>query len=280
MVYCHHTHVLLENLQDIESLDKLKPVVTARYSRGQACLEGTRTEPLDEIMNWSKSHSPQESLFWIFGLAGSGKSAIASTICEQLRQSNTLAGSFFCKRDIPEQREVNRILPSLAYGLALVHEPYRQQVLKVLENEPAIGSAEVSLQLRLLFMEPLARLKNTDHFDKDSPIVFVIDALDECGDLRNRTLIAGCLVRLTSACDWLKVLLTSRPLIEFHNKFDQPKCPHSRSMDLSTISTDSDIYQYTKHSLKEIADNQGLDEKWLSDNFVQLLSRKASGLFI
>lgn len=220
--------------QDIDALEKLGPILTARHNRDYACLPGTRKELLDIVMDWAKSLGIEklETLFWIFGLAGSGKSAIASTICELLRQNGLLAGSFNCKRDIPEQREAGNILSTLAYNLAIVHKPYRDVVLKVLKSEPAIASADMSLQLRLLFTEPIIQLDKRDHFDKTSPCVFVIDALDECGDLRTRTQIAGHLAQLASASNWLKIIVTSRPLPELHNKLDRTKCPHSQSVDL------------------------------------------------
>lgn len=175
----------------------LKPVLEAQYNHEHACLEGTRKELLDVVMTWAKSSNVLETLFWLFGLAGSGKSAIASTTCELLRHDNLLAGSFHCKRDIPERRKASNILPSLAYSLAIVRKPYRQEVLRILESEPAIANADISLQLRMLFMEPISRLNKTGRLNKATLSVFVVDALDECNDLR----IAEHLAKLASACD-------------------------------------------------------------------------------
>ena len=98
--------------------------------------------------------------FWAYGTAGTGKSTITHTICNQCREEDVLAGSFFCKRDIPEQRVPSRVLPSLACMLATVVEPYRELALRAIEKEPDISSGPLNLQLNLnmLFVISFAAL--------------------------------------------------------------------------------------------------------------------------
>ena len=101
-------HSVVEH-HDIKALSKLKPIPTAQYNRDQACLQGTREELLDEIKSWSQSLDVLVRLYWLFGLAGSGKSAIATTVCQLLRQSGVLASSFFCKRDTSKDRLIEHL---------------------------------------------------------------------------------------------------------------------------------------------------------------------------
>ena len=86
---------------------KLKPVLAARFSADHRCLEGTREAPLERIMDWAKVARSPSKPFHVHGVAGSGKSSISSTVCERLEMEKMLAGAFFCKRDIPDQRDPN-----------------------------------------------------------------------------------------------------------------------------------------------------------------------------
>ena len=132
-----------QNMHDTVLEKKLKPVLPARTSIGHHCLEGTRKELLTHIMDWAKDVQSPSQIYHVHGIAGSGKSSMASTICERLEAKKILAGSFFCKRDIPEQRDPKRVLPSLSYTLALRHGAYRACVMLALKDEPDITSRSI-----------------------------------------------------------------------------------------------------------------------------------------
>ena len=149
---------LVDERDEHMALEKLKPVLAARFSDGNPCLPGTRLDILQEITGWREAESSRDS-FWVHGTAGTGKSTITHTICEQLREKGVLAGSFFCKRDIPDQRDPRRVLPSLAYTLTIMVEPYRELLLRAIEKEPDISSSPLNLQLTTLFITPFAALR-------------------------------------------------------------------------------------------------------------------------
>ena len=183
-------------------MKKLKPVASAPFSQGDPCMDGTRIETLRKISSWSEGSSSPTTLF-VHGFAGSGKSSIAASVCEIMRRKKVLAGAFFCKRDVPDQRDSRRILSSLSFSLANLYEPYRLLIAKTLENEVDISATPVQYQLTTLFTMPLSELQtNSLH----QPLVFVIDALDECSD---GLAIAKALCQIAS--HWLKVFITSRP---------------------------------------------------------------------
>ena len=120
-------------------------------------------------------------------------------ICNQCREEDVLAGSFFCKRDIPEQRDPLRVLPSLAYMLAIVVEPYRELALRAIEKEPDISSGPLNLQLNMLFVISFAALREQGY--SSQPLFFAIDALDECGDPMTRAQVADFLCRIATFPD-------------------------------------------------------------------------------
>src|ERR1700742_1938279 len=61
------------------------------------CLSGTRVDLLDHIAKWVEV--PQgKSIFWLNGMAGTGKSTVSRTIARSLKKKGQLGASFFFKR--------------------------------------------------------------------------------------------------------------------------------------------------------------------------------------
>ena len=58
-------------------------------------------------------------MLWIYGLAGTGKSTLSTTIAQSLRRRHRLGAFFFFNRDIP-QRNFATLIRTLAYQLAVV----------------------------------------------------------------------------------------------------------------------------------------------------------------
>ena len=266
-------------IEQRDLLEKLRPVLTARFSPSQCCLEGTRTEILERIRLWSADLTLTATFLWIYGLAGSGKSSIAATVCEMLAQMGTLAGSFFCKRDIPDQRDPRRILPSIAYTLARAYEPYRNCVLEVFDDEPDISSNSLTYQLNALFFKPLSNLKQQQR-TPEQPLVVVIDALDECGDNKSRMEIAQSLSQIAALVPWLKFFITSRPLPALEQRFSSMDPSAIEIIDLSVINAEHDISLCTGSRLGSLVDAGQLDAKWLDGDVIEKLVKKASGLFV
>lgn len=83
------------------ALDKLVYAEGASWNPKLACLDGTRKSTLSVVDLWSRSLDGQ-NVFWLKGVAGSGKSAIAHTVARALHVRGALASSFFFDRNIPE----------------------------------------------------------------------------------------------------------------------------------------------------------------------------------
>ena len=56
-------------------------------------------------------------VYWLNGLAGTGKSTIAQTIAERLFAEGQLGASFFCSRDFEDRSNLDLIFPTLAAQL-------------------------------------------------------------------------------------------------------------------------------------------------------------------
>ncbi|THU88333.1 hypothetical protein K435DRAFT_612764, partial [Dendrothele bispora CBS 962.96] len=144
------------------------------------CTDGTRVAILNEIMNWVQESSSNASLgYWMCGMAGTGKSTIAKSLCLMLENNKLLAGSFFCSRQIPECREYHHLIPTIAYQLACYSYTFGDTLQRVLEEDQSIALKEPSDQVKKLLIQPWEAVKKTGKFEGHVPVI-VIDALDEC----------------------------------------------------------------------------------------------------
>ncbi|KAJ7823479.1 hypothetical protein B0H14DRAFT_2242976, partial [Mycena olivaceomarginata] len=80
------------------------------------CAKRTRVEIQAQIIGWlSPQHSTNECIFWITGIAASGKSTLSATIVNNLGNEKTpVAAQFFISRNIPETIDPNKIIPTIA----------------------------------------------------------------------------------------------------------------------------------------------------------------------
>jgi len=112
------TH-LCTNTADISVLNSCRRARRAAYQHGdrQGCLRGTRETVLNKIESWAKDFK-ESPVFWLNGLAGTGKSTIAQTITEHIFADGVLGASFFCSRDFEDRSNLHFIFPTLAFQLA------------------------------------------------------------------------------------------------------------------------------------------------------------------
>ncbi|CAE6453811.1 unnamed protein product, partial [Rhizoctonia solani] len=108
--------------------------VSDKVQRRQ-CAKGTRVRELQKLTDWTRNLSAGV-IYWMNGMAGTGKTTLSYSLCEELNNSGELAASFFCIRLIPECREVQLIIPSIAYQFARFSYPFRHALSKALESDP------------------------------------------------------------------------------------------------------------------------------------------------
>ena len=128
---------------------------------------------MDEIERWTEDFD-KSPVFWLNGLAGTGKSAIAQTIAERVFADGRLGASFFCSRGDEDRSNLQLIFPTLAFQLAQRYPAFRSSLIPLLQSDPDIVHESLREQMQRLLVEPL-RSANIS-------TVIVIDALDECRD--------------------------------------------------------------------------------------------------
>src|ERR1700691_1986268 len=101
----------------IENLKQLNPVRMDGSAR-EECLPGTREDMLKFITGWLTAVADGQILIWLYGLAGSGKSTISTTIAEYFRELGRLGAFLFFDRGNPLSSELAAVVPTLCYKLA------------------------------------------------------------------------------------------------------------------------------------------------------------------
>ncbi|KAG8703002.1 hypothetical protein FRC08_003123 [Ceratobasidium sp. 394] len=253
----------------------------AEYDPSRCCLEGTRTEVLQDIHDWTLSATGFPALFWLYGPAGCGKSSIATSMSKSLHDAGSLAGSFFCKRDNEHLHKSENVISHLAASLAYKCPAYGKKLVKVLRDDPEPAhSAAVTTRFSGLIAGPLEALSHWEFNFKT--LIIVVDAIDESGTAASRAELASCLLELSQLASWLKVLVTSRPNNEIRTLLGPGQAPIQRR-DLfreNETSVSRDIFAYTRSRISAIPPEAAGRPQWPDDSDIRRLSEGANGLFI
>ncbi|CAE6491570.1 unnamed protein product, partial [Rhizoctonia solani] len=221
--------ILDEQIAD-HRLEAMTPVKLAAYNsiisietNRQGCTEGTRVQVLDTLDTWARIMGTP-NIYWMNGMAGTGKTTIAYTFAQKLKERKLLGASFFCTRMSAECGNVGRIVPTIAYQLARYSTPFLSSLCRELGNDRDLGSQTITAQFEKLIMKPLLEVKDV----VPEGLVIIIDALDECSHQRGTELVLDLLFKHAASLP-LKFFVTSRPEPHIRNKI------HSKSEDSRSV---------------------------------------------
>ncbi|KAH8701383.1 hypothetical protein GQ44DRAFT_54930 [Phaeosphaeriaceae sp. PMI808] len=278
--------VLVLNIDQKLDLAKLPVATGASFNshneeHNARCLPNTRTELLDEITTWANTkHS--KSIFWLSGMAGTGKSTIARTIAQLFVSRGQLGASFFFKKGEGERGNASRFFTTIATDL-VAHEPgMLPGIRKALNEDSAIANKTLKDQFEKLILQPLLGIKQAP--SQVLARVVVIDALDECEQEQDIRAILQ-LLALTKDIQPvpLRIVVTSRP--ELHIRLGFKEMPNGTYQDLvlhevpkSTI--EHDIRLFLEHELGAIRKERMLSSDWPETQQILALVELAVPLFI
>jgi len=264
--------------QDLWLKDRLKPTSTG-YNKTSCCMDGTRQSLLNQVVEWvankpGQENVPQRNTYWIFGSPGIGKTSLAHSICANLHKRNHLAGAFFCRRDDPRLSEPINILPTFIHKLAIIFPAFRTIVAKHLRDDPNLTPESLEGSLLLDLLRSLPR-------PPEHTLVFVIDALDECGNHKNRQDVLKALTDAAALAPWLKIIITSRPEVDIERFFRGITSSSYSPYDLATDQEASDdLRTFARRQFALVASHCCIRTAWPEESdFNELISR-ANGLFI
>jgi hypothetical protein len=230
---------------------------------------GTRTAFLDYIIDWANDPASERCLV-LFGQAGMGKSSIAHEIARRFNTMHRLTSSFIFLRKEQSKREAYQLFTTLARDLADRYPSFKAALRTVVKDSSSlrVGTRDYETLFQSLILEPLKDLRIV------GPILVVIDALDESGDVTGKnglhTFLPNALSKLPSN---FRVLITSRPEHAIESAFLGDGLPGIKIKYMNdshlAATTDNDILAFFQKNLPS-------DE---FDNYGGKLAERAEGLF-
>ncbi|KAF1937824.1 hypothetical protein EJ02DRAFT_355910, partial [Clathrospora elynae] len=241
------------------------------------CLSDTRADLLSKIYHWADGEDEQY-IFWLNGLAGTGKTTVARSVAYEYHKKQRLGASFFFSKGGGDVSRAGRFVTSIAVQLAQSVPGIRRHISNALGQCPEIASRSLRDQWQQLVLQPLLKM--------EGPAIFIllIDALDECDDSNDIQLIVQLLAMSGSLKNVrLRVFLTSRPEVPIQYGLGHVPDADRQDFVLHNISpsiVDHDIQLFLEHKLDLIGREDGQDPGWPGARLIEILVRSASGLFI
>ena len=244
----------------------------------QGCLRGTRADILLQLEHWLKDIQDHH-IFWLNGLAGTGKSTIAQTFAEISFADGMLGASFFCSRDFEDRSNLQMIFPTLAFQLAYRYPLFRWELLQVLRANPRIWQEALYSQVEKIIVDPLKAA--------DIQTLIIIDALDECKDDEPASAILSVLSRYVDKIPQVKFFITGRPESRIHTGFRLESLKSITEVlklhAVDSTSVNSDIKLFFRIQLTNLVKTRSycnLPEGWPGPSNINILCEKAAGFFI
>jgi len=239
-------------------------------------MKNTRKAILDTLRVWA-SDNMATKVYWLNGMAGTGKTTIAYSFSEILEEKGSLAGTFFSSHLRMDTSDARCIIPTICLQLAVsgYFPSFSHLILDAVEANPNCKSWRITKQFLNFIIRPLtAAYRDT----RDAVVipVIVLDALDECSD---QSLVAELLSVILKHSTSLpvKFFITSRPEIRLKESFDK-SLAHSNFIlhEVEKEIVKADIELYIKAYLLD-----GLNKHdWPSQAEVQSLVNMSGTLFI
>ncbi|KAI9432253.1 WD40 repeat-like protein [Lactarius indigo] len=272
---------LLEDLD--QELKRIKPPAGSSFDPDPkyCCMPGTRVDLIETLTSFAVSEDASRRLFFLSGIAGCGKSSVATSVANSLHLRGRLTGSFFFKR-VKELSDPANFLHTMAYFIASRHEPYKKILMNVLKTITWLEDQTLSGQFNALFLRPLNMIRNTSsttasHSPSNQAIVaIVVDALNECDDALS---VSTYLAKIVGLAPWLRVIVTSRPLDNDNVKQDLRRAQFTTHLDLFTIDAGEDILKFTQSSFAPLGPLHQLHSQ-VTEAEIEALAKKSVGVFI
>ncbi|KAF7973362.1 hypothetical protein HWV62_15539 [Athelia sp. TMB] len=258
---------------------KLLDPVTMNATYRRQCMAGTRDAILKSFCDDLTTASPETNAIWLTGVAGSGKSTIATTIAERLQ--GQLGAFLFFDRNSPSLSTPDAVIRTLAYQLAMSNKALRDAICNVIELDPQIATRTLSHQFSNLLFGPLQSCSK----EIIKPIVIILDAFDECGDPLSRRALAYLLAeKIPSLPPQFRFLITGRPQLDLVNAFTSRPRVKSVSLNASEWKSEADVLLYIQHDMNTLYQSRQASDMlppgWPSKSKVQQLGARAADSFI
>ncbi|KAH0538628.1 hypothetical protein FGG08_004765, partial [Glutinoglossum americanum] len=252
------------------------------------CHPDTRIDLLHQIDNWA-GDLDSECIFWLNGMAGTGKSTISRTVAYNFADKGELGASFFYKRGEGDRGHATLFFTTIAAQLVHKLPSLALHVRNAIEADPAISGKTLKEQFEKLILRPLDKV----HSDPQDflKIVIVVDALDEC----EREEDVRVIIYLLSQVKYLKsirlkLFVTSRPELPIRLGFEDISGRYEGLVlhQIPKPIIEHDISVFLEYELARIRDDYNksviqdrqLPPGWPGETNIQHLVKMAIPLFI
>ncbi|KAL5589207.1 hypothetical protein FOBRF1_015735 [Fusarium oxysporum] len=210
------TALLLEVNSSLSSLDQKWVLSRLQIAAGASfdsqaeehnptCLPNTRVDLLNQISEWVKDSNSQK-LFWLNGMAGTGKSTVARTLAQSFSQSGHLGASFFFKRGESDRDGLSKFVSTICAQLVESRPALALHIKATIDSDPHVFDKTTREQFSKMIVQAFS--STTEDPRNSNPTVIIIDALDECVRQEDVELIIHLFSHLEPSR--IKVFLTTR----------------------------------------------------------------------
>jgi AAA ATPase domain len=248
----------------------MKGAINAQGERVKPLTPGTRLSLIERLTAWAESNEGQEQIFWLHDEAGTGKSALAAHMANHWQTEGVLAARFFFDRNGGRNlRRLDRFCVTLAKEISDHYALAQAAYLDILDKSLSPEELPFSEAFQLLVISVAERLSTR----LPKPVIFVIDALDECHEDDIQSLISSVLSALKNTYG-VRFLLTSRPTKEITSILDGMSGVAGKGVVLLDVKhgetqRDHDTSIYVRQTLKDFS---AMDQN--------LVIQCASGVFL
>jgi len=246
------------------------------------CFPGTREQYIADITNWvTQSVDRPSSMYWMRGPAGVGKSAIAQTCAEKLKDTGHLGAAFFFT--VKKYDNPLRLFTSIAFQLTTALPDYHAAVNERISKDRSLVEKKMPSQFGSLIVEPIQELEKQGK-RVQAKAVF-IDGLDECAGRDEQAeiikIIASSVRERSTPFYWVIFSRAEPRIILTFNQDSIASVTHSVELPISR-EADGEIEMYLRGGFKNILEQQDFPElssSWPTDNDIWILVKAAAGLF-
>jgi len=256
-------------------------------------MEDTRVELVNELDDWERTKTDSATMMWMYGGAGTGKTALLLTFADLCKLRGRSAGSYFASSRIANCNDGNRIVATLAMQLMQAFPSTEKYIDDAIRKDPLIFSRGREVQMKVLIVEPIKRIAAMTRLLEivtfgfmSYPTLIVIDGLDEItgkevqSDIIRTISYAMKDIRLP-----LRFLVASRPephIVDAVKDLQSHFPGRVSQIDLSDDAmAQRDIEVYLRRKFVEVRSlHPEVPPDWPSSDIVSQLADKASGHFI
>jgi hypothetical protein len=237
---------------------------------------------LEDVARWM-ADTNDKNVFWLTGVAGTGKTTVAKSIADMAGKDRYLVVAFFFSHTSADRRDPRKVVPTLAYQLAR-DARLRPHIVAAIDSDKDMATSSTPTQVKKLLLDALRAPSSLP----EDRVLIVLDALDECqkdSDHINGGDLIPILLAGLKDIPLVKVLLTSRPEPSIERMFKQRDLQGTTftlalHRDIEKGMVRADIARYLNHELSKLRDAIPNCPVFPTEADMRLLVERTDTLFI